>query len=101
MRFIVISRPKNVFPREQLPQMLEQLAQWRERYRSKMEVFEFFNGGGGGFGIVDVSDEAELYQMVSEFPFAPPISDVEVRPIINGDKALVQIRQTIAAMAGS
>jgi len=40
-------------------------------------------------------------QTVFEFPFAPPISDVEVRPIINGDKALAQARQAIAAMAGS
>jgi len=39
--------------------------------------------------------------MVLEFPFAPPISDVEVCPIMNGDKALAQARQTIAAMAGS
>ena len=39
--------------------------------------------------------------MVFEFPFAAPISDVELRPIMNGDKALAQARQAIAAMAGS
>lgn len=101
MRFVFISRPKNLFPREELPGLLEQLAGWRERHRDKMEVFEFFNGGGGGFGILDVADEAELYQIVLEFPFSPPIADVEVRPIMNGDKALKQARQAIAAMAAS
>lgn len=101
MRFIIISRPKNMYPREELPGLLEHLAQWRERHRGKMELFEFFNGGGGGRGIVNVSDEAELYQIMLEFPFNPPIADVEIRPIMNGDKALAQARETIAAMAGS
>ena len=101
MRFVLISRPRNLFPKEELPQLLDQLAQWRDRHRGKMEIFEFFNGGGGGFGILDVSDEAELYQIVLEFPFNPPIADVEIRPIMNGDKALEQARQTIAAMMAS
>ena len=34
-------------------------------------VEDFFAGGGGGGGILNVADEAELNQMMVEYPFGP------------------------------
>ena len=66
MRFAVIVRPKFPIPPEQTGMVLEGFAQWREKYRGGLEVFEFFaGGGGGGFGIADFSDVESLNQMRS------------------------------------
>lgn len=99
MRILVIARPQFPIPPEQFPALMDGFAAWRERYRDKMEVFEFFAGGGGGFGIVSVRDEAELNQMMLEWPFTP-FSDMELRPTLNGDVALQQWREALAAMGG-
>ena len=54
MRFAVIVRPKFPIPPEQVGMVIEGFGQWREKYRGNLEVFEFFAGGGGGFGIAQV-----------------------------------------------
>ncbi|MCP6711750.1 hypothetical protein NL489_30835, partial [Klebsiella pneumoniae] len=71
--------------------MMEGFAAWRERHRGSMEVFEFFAGGGGGFGVLNVPDEAGLNRIMIEYPFLP-YSSLEVRPILDGDTALRQWR---------
>lgn len=100
MRVLVYVRPIHVSPFEQMPMMMEQFAAWRERYRSQMEVFEFFAGSQGGIGIVHAADEASLNQMMMEYPFAP-FSDIDVKPIVNGDVALAQWREAMKQMAGA
>jgi hypothetical protein len=98
MRVLVIDRgAKFPLTPEQFVPMLDAFADWRERYRPKMESFEFFVDGGG-FGVVNVADEKELNQMMIEFPFAFT-DDVEVRPVIDGDTALQQFRDAMAAAA--
>jgi muconolactone delta-isomerase len=97
MRIVIISRPKFAIPREEVPGMVEAFAAWRAKYRSVTEVFEFFAGGGGGFGVVDVEDEAALHQMMLEYPFGPT-SDVEIRPLVSGDQGLAMWRASIEAM---
>jgi hypothetical protein len=77
--------------------MFARFADWRERHRSKMESFEWFINGGG-FGVVDVADESELYRMMLEFPFAFT-DEIEVHPVANGDHALQTTREALAAMA--
>jgi muconolactone delta-isomerase len=52
---------------------------------------------GGGFGIIDASDEAELNQLILEMPFSW-FSDVEVRPFV-GVEGLQQFKQAVDAMA--
>jgi muconolactone delta-isomerase len=54
--------------------------------------------GGGGFGIIDASDYAELNQLILEMPFSW-FSDVEVRPFVQGAEGLQQFKQAVDAMA--
>jgi muconolactone delta-isomerase len=99
MRCLVLVHPKFMLPLDQLPAMTEGFAAWRERYRPQMEAFEFFAGSAGGFGILNVADEATLNQIMLEFPFAL-YSEIEVRPILTGDAALKQWQQAVASMSG-
>jgi hypothetical protein len=52
-----------------------------------MESFEFFVDGNGGFGVVNVSDEHELQQMMLEYPFSL-YDNVELRVVVDGDVSL-------------
>ena len=99
MRLVVISRPRFPVPPDQLPTIFQAFAEWRERYRSRMESFEFFAGGGGGFGVFNVPDEATLNQVMLEYPLLP-YSELEIRPVLDGDTALRQWQQALQAMAG-
>jgi hypothetical protein len=65
-----------------------------------LESFEFFAGGGGGFGVAHVPDEATLNQMMIEYPFTV-FSDNEVRPVLDGDKGLARWQAAMQAMAGA
>jgi hypothetical protein len=87
MRVVIISRPKFPVPPEQALPLFQAFAAWRERYRPVTESFEFFAGGEGGFGVVNVADEAAVHQMMIEYPFGP-VSDLEIRPVLNGDQRL-------------
>ena len=100
MRILIITRPKFPVPPEQLPAMIQGFAAWRERYRSITESFEFFAGGGGGFGVANVPDEATLNQIMIEHPFTP-FSEQEIRPVLDGDKALAQWQAALQAIAGN
>ena len=64
-----------------------------------MEAFEFFAGGGGGFGVFNVPDEATLNQIFIEYPFSP-FSTIEFRPVLDGDTALRQWQAAVQAMTG-
>ena len=100
MRILVISRPQFPVPPEQLPALFQAFAAWRERYRSVFESFDFFAGGGGGYGVANVADEATFNQMMLEYPFGP-LSELEIRLVIDGDKALAQWQAALQAMAGA
>ena len=99
MRVFVLVEPKFFVSPDMFPGLLEGFADWRERYRDRMEAFEFFAGGGGGFGVFNVADEATLNQMMIEYPFTP-FSELTVRPILEGDTALNQWRQVMQQMMG-
>jgi hypothetical protein len=51
MRVFVLVEPKFLIPPEMFPTLLDGFAAWRDAHRKSMEAFEFFAGGGGGFGI--------------------------------------------------
>ncbi len=99
MRVFVLVEPKFFVSPDMFPSLLEGFADWRERYRDRMESFEFFAGGGGGFGVFNVADEATLNQMMIEYPFTP-FSELTSRPILDGDTALNQWRQVMQQMMG-
>jgi hypothetical protein len=97
MRTLVLVEPGPVSPPpEQMVDMLEGFAAWRERWRAKMELFEFFAGRGGGWGVFN-TDEVELIQAMMEFPFAP-FSIIQVHPTVDGDDALARLTQTTKEM---
>ena len=99
MRVMVIVRPRSTAPPDLLPTLFDGFADWRERHRDSMESFEFFAGGGGGFAVLNVPDEATLNQIMVEYPLLP-FSEVEVRLVVDGDTALYQWRQTLQRTMG-
>jgi hypothetical protein len=86
-------------PPEQMPAVWEQFKQWRERWKAKMESFEFF-ADEGGFGVVNVADENELQQMRLEYPFSI-YHKVELRIVVDGDASLERWGQAIQEMASA
>jgi hypothetical protein len=80
--------------------MWEQFTQWRERWRDKMESFEFFADGDGGVGVVNVSDEHELQQMMIEYPFSF-FDNVELRIVVDGDTSLQRWGEAIQQRAAT
>jgi muconolactone delta-isomerase len=65
-----------------------------------MESFEFFAGGGGGFGIFNGPDEATLNRIMVQYPFFA-YSEITVRPILDGDTALEQWREIMSEWMGA
>jgi hypothetical protein len=96
MRALVVGTPKFPVGPEQMPAMVEGALAWYERYRDHFQAFGTFIGGGG-FAVVDVPDEQTLNQMVIEMPFAW-VSDVSVRPFIEGITGFEQLQAGLAAM---
>lgn len=94
MRVLVTVEPSFPVPPEQMPAMLGAFAQWRERWRAKMESFYFFAGRSGGGGVMNTADETELSQMMMEFPFGP-VSTINIQPIVDGDDALRRLTATM------
>ncbi|HEX2064667.1 MAG TPA: hypothetical protein VHE80_09630, partial [Acidimicrobiales bacterium] len=93
MRVAVLVEP-GAFPPpfDQMPALLQSFADWRSRWREKMEVFAFYAGRPGGLGIFNVDDERELSQIMFEFPFTT-YSTIEARPIVDGDDALRRLTE--------
>jgi hypothetical protein len=96
MRALVIGTPKFPPPPEKLPEMIEGALAWHQRYSDRFEVFGNFIGGGG-FAVVNVPDEQTLNQMVMEMPFAW-VSDVSVRPFVDGVTGFHQLQEALAGM---
>ena len=76
MQYLVVARPRDPLPMEQIQMLTEGAKQWYERYQSKFEAFGNF-ASGGGFGVVNAEDEQELFHMIWEMPFIP-LSEVTV-----------------------
>jgi hypothetical protein len=99
MRFLVVATPSTVAPPELVPSLIDGAEQWQQRYADQLEAFGLFPAGGG-FGIVNVVDEAELHRMIVEMPFSP-FSDHMIQPIVDGATGLQQAREAFAAIAAS
>ncbi|HEX2739189.1 MAG TPA: hypothetical protein VHM69_01985 [Rubrobacter sp.] len=100
MRVFVLVEPKFFTPPEMFPALLDGFAAWRDAHREHMDSFEFFAGGGGGFGILNVPDEATLNRIMVQFPFTP-YSEITSRPILDGDTALGQWREIMSELMGA
>jgi muconolactone delta-isomerase len=96
MKFLVVATPKFPAPPELVPSLIDRSEEWEKRHDDKFEAFGLFPGGGG-FAIVDVSNEAELHRIIIEMPFSP-FSDHEIKPIVDGPTGWRQAREAFAAM---
>jgi hypothetical protein len=56
MHLLVLAEPRLPIPPEVLPSLLGEFAAWCEQYINSMGSFEFFVGGGGGFGAINTPD---------------------------------------------
>ncbi len=99
MRVAIIYRPKSPPPPEMFPELLQRLSAWVDKYGGRMSTIEFFTGGGG-FGVIDLNDSAELHRIMAENPFTP-FSEVEVRPVVDPQTAMGTWRDVFAQMAGN
>lgn len=101
MRTLIISRPSPTPPpMEMMPGLLQAFKAWREKWRPKMEAFEFFAAGAGGWGVLNTADERELSQIMTEYPLGP-FSINEALPTVNGDDALDRVIATTAQMTAA
>ena len=96
MRVAVIYRPRQAAPPEMIPMMMAGMGAWLEKYGSRFSTLEFFVGGGG-FGVIDVDDSAELARIAAEHPFTP-FAEVEFRPVVEPARAMDTLREVFAAM---
>ncbi|MGH2851510.1 MAG: hypothetical protein ACRDLP_12930 [Solirubrobacteraceae bacterium] len=97
MRVAVIYRPRNPPPLEAIPMLASGLGQWLEKYGARFSMLEFFVAGGG-LGVIDVDDSAELNRIAAENPFTP-FSEVEIRPVVDPSVGLATMAEAYAARA--
>ena len=100
MRFLVIARPRDPTPVEQIGPLLAAFKAWRAQHRAAMEGFWFFAGGDGGCGIVNVPDEQALHVMMSSYPYNN-ISHIEVRALVDGDWAIGLWEEMLKSAGGN
>jgi len=95
MRVAIIYRPKSPAPLEAIPALMQAMAAWVEKYGNRISPLEFF-AAGGGYGVIDVDDSAELHRILAEHPFTP-YADVEIRPVLSPAAAMENLREAFAA----
>lgn len=94
MRALVVSIPRQTPPPDVVLGMVDAAEAWQERWSGSLESFGLFPGGGG-YGVVDVADEAELHRLMAEMPFSP-FNEVTIRVIVDGATGWRQMREAIA-----
>jgi hypothetical protein len=77
---------------------MEGMGAWLGEYQGRFSTIEFFVGGGG-FGVLDVDDSAELQRMVASNPFSP-FSDIEIHPVVEPGQAMEILQQVFAQASG-
>ena len=97
MRVAVVYRPRNVPPLEAFPMLMGAMSQWVEKYGGRFTTLEFFVGGGG-FGVIEIDDSAELQRIAAENPFTP-FSEVEIKPVVEPGSAIAILSEAFAARA--
>ena len=93
MKLAVIYRPRTTPPLD-APMMIERLEQWLAANRDKFE-FVYMFAGGGGFGVGDFQNEAEVQKLTAEHPFTA-FSDVEIRIVTDPDTAVANLKGAAA-----
>jgi hypothetical protein len=91
MKIAVTYRPKTPPPADAMPELFQGVGEWIKNYGDRFEVLYFF-AGGGGFGVADIDDSAEVQRMMAEHPFTM-YSDVETRAVVDAETALKQLQE--------
>jgi hypothetical protein len=99
MRAALIWRPRNAAPPEAFPALMGALGQWVERHSSRFSTLEFFVIGGG-LGITDVDDSAELLRIVAENPFTPYM-DVDIMPVVDPGTGMQAYGELASALSAA
>jgi muconolactone delta-isomerase len=99
MRVLLLAKAKFFLPPDYLPMAAQGFIEWRAKYRDKMDEFFFFAGRQAGGGIFTVNDEAELNQIVNEWPLAP-FAETDIIPLVDGDVALKQFSELAQMVSG-
>jgi hypothetical protein len=94
MHVCVTYRPRMAPPPEMLPMMVEGSRQWTDRWGEKFDTLWWFTQGGG-VGVMEASDEAELMRMMAEHPFTP-YCDVEIQVCVDPRTGLDIYGQVLA-----
>jgi len=94
MKFAIIYRPKHPPPPDAMPELLSAMGEWMQTNGSKAEALHFFVGGGG-FGIFETDDAAELSAMISSHPFTP-YSDVEIKATLDPATAMTVLQESFS-----
>ena len=97
MRALVVATPAHQIAPEALPEILQEALGWSEQHAEELEQFGLFPGGGG-FGVVNVADEAALHQMMLEMPFSP-FNHHDIYPFVEGRAGLRQAYEAMSAHA--
>lgn len=95
MRFLITMTPRAAPPPDMIVGMIEQAQAWHERHADRFESFGVFPGGGG-FGVIEVQDEAELHRIVGENPFAF-LSEVTTRAAVRPEVGFEQAKAIFSA----
>jgi hypothetical protein len=98
MRALIVAKSNQAPPPEAIPTLVQGFIDWRERYRGQMESFDFFASSNGGCGIVN-ADETAIYEMLASWPFGP-FSNIELYPLVEGDKALRMFQDIVRQTMG-
>ncbi len=99
MHLLVLVEARSPVPPEVFPSLLGEFAAWREQYGNSMESFDFFVGGGGGFGVINIPDKVSRNRMMVEYPFTP-FSETTVRPRLDRGMALGHWWEIMGQMMG-
>ena len=86
MKIAITNRPKSAPPLEAMPQLLQGLGAWVEKYGSRFE-FLYFYAAGGGFGVIEVDEAAEVFAMMAEYPFTN-YAEVDIRAVVDAATAV-------------
>lgn len=100
MRVLLTVKPQFFIPPEYIGQLIQGFIAWREQYKGYMETFDFFAGGTGGCGVLNVPDEATLQQMTVDFPLTP-FCEITAQPLLAGDVGLQQWAAAAQRMASA
>jgi muconolactone delta-isomerase len=100
MKFLVISKPKHMFPPEFAVPLIDAFSAFIDKYEAtgQLESSWSFAGTQGGGGIANVDSLEELDSIMVEYPFGP-FSDVEVYPLVDLKESLQRSKQVSQMMA--